>query len=345
MLYLQNVNTDVAFTIKMDFNSTLDGYFYPETVVYSSDKGVMEDLVSVDYKSILTKAGKWNPDGNILFMLICVEHGGDVTNKAIFDGIYLGGASFAYGGTASEAEKADTVNSEKSNAVITETEDGFTLTKEDYGKSAYFICSGIKASEEEHYININIKNISSNNWPYVYIYSDGNELCGTFPNVVRARPEMASSDFWMRIDLSEWADSFGDISVKVILETPDGASQTGVEYGGIYLGGSLIKDAESGNTESSGSSEETQESTEPSVSRNEPTIPGQNSEGGDDESSGVVSQTVSGDISGDSSVPVSSAGNDGESVNKWLLPASCFAAIALIAVAIALIVTKKRKKV
>ena len=91
-LYLYTGDSLMDFTVKAEFNNTLDGYFYPSVEIYqSSEETKTDSVIKIPYKELLEKAGKWNPDKNILSLSIQFFHEKDASKKLNFQSIWLGG--------------------------------------------------------------------------------------------------------------------------------------------------------------------------------------------------------------------------------------------------------------
>lgn len=91
-LYLYTGDSVMNFTVKAEFNGSLDGYFYPSVEVYkSSEETKAGSTIKIPYKQILNDAGKWNPERKILFVSIQFFHENDAAKKLSFQSIWLGG--------------------------------------------------------------------------------------------------------------------------------------------------------------------------------------------------------------------------------------------------------------
>ena len=238
------------FNVQVGFNNTLDGYFLPDTVVYSSETSVDEEIISINIKEALEKADKWNPDGNMLFICFYAKHKGDMDSFTVFDSIRLGPKDIDISDTYTEPVKIDMIqDSTKDNLTLeSKSDDGFVIKKTDYSTTASCLKGNIQYSPDTPYLYINFLGLPHNNWPYIYIYDKDNQVMGAFPKVVRVRPDLGDSKTWVRVDLRNVAESFksanSDLGVKIVLETPEGASQTPLKIGGVYLGGEQFVERE-----------------------------------------------------------------------------------------------------
>ena len=339
-LYLKNVDSSVKFIVYADFHNTLDGYFTPTTVVYSSEK-TKEELIKIAYRSELEKAGKWSPSLGYLFIKISCEHRGDADAYTTFGGIYLGGEDLALSENTSKAVKIAMTESEYiGNGVF--SADGSNFKPETLNSTAYAMKCNISATAENHYVYVNFKNLPSNNWPYIYLYNDSKEICGTFPSVVRVRPEMKDSDVWVRIDLAEWSDSFKEdndlLAVKLVLETPSGASGDGITLGGVYVAGDMFDPSDIPSPVVPETSEDDEKSEEEvSVIQNQPVDP--NAPKTSEEESREESKPA---VTSESEESSTAQPEKEEKGNTTVIIAVCAAVVAVCAAAAVIAVTRKK---
>ncbi|MDD2268178.1 MAG: hypothetical protein PHY15_01350 [Eubacteriales bacterium] len=276
-LHLVAPKSNMVFKIQVDFHNTLDGYFLPQTVIYTSAETVDEEIISIDLKEALEKEEKWNPDGNMLFICVYAQHKGDADSFTVFDSIRLGPKEISLDDTFIEPVKIDMLEDNTVNNLTLEkkADDSFLMKKEDFSASAFCLKSGIQYSPDTPYLYINFAGIPLNNWPYIYIYDKESEVMGMFPKVIRVRPEMGDSGVWVRVDLRNVSDTFkdtsGDLGVKIVFETPEGASQTPLKIGGVYLGSEKFDERTSEFPDVSVPAE-TEESKAESVEQQESTV-------------------------------------------------------------------------
>lgn len=245
-LYLYGVESNARFEVKAAFSDSLDGYTYADTIVYNSAATVSEDVIKIDYKSILSDAGKWSSTGKYLYLLVFVD-GTELTNaKLSFDSIWLGGAEIDTKEDRNVLVTAiDMMTPElQGNANLSKVTDEFgakiNLKPTTLLQESYILKIIPEMTKDNTYLYYNVSNVSANNWPYLYIRDTDTFLMGGSGTNIRVRPELGYSNIWIRINVAELANNVGDegFSLRAHISnfTYDGAGADGVNLG-VYVGG------------------------------------------------------------------------------------------------------------
>lgn len=260
--------------IKADFYDTLDGYSYPETLVYSTDGNESGDDLVLNLKKIMTEAGKWNPAGNLLYLQIIVNHSGEEGKYAAAEYIRLGGETLASREESVTPIKVNLETATTDNISFSENTlypDGFNFVKSDYQAGGHLRIGSLKSDAAHPYLYICMSDIASNNWPYFYIIENGTTVAGGGKSLIRVRPECGAGTIWTRIDLSCLSSPDAEFTLQLSLETPAGASTYTNTVGAIVLAGDSYSNDTSLTLPSGGQTDE----PEISVPKNDPTKPGE----------------------------------------------------------------------
>ena len=244
-LYLYGVKSNARFEVKASFGDSLDGYTYADTIVYNSTATVSEDVIKIDYKTILNEAGKWSSTGKYLYLMIFVDGTGLTNAKLEIDSIWLGGSTIDTQEDRSVLYTTIDMTTPdlQGNASLVKVEDSFggkikfkptTLQQE-----AYILKVIPEMTKENTYLYFNMSNVNANTWPMLYIRDTDTFLMGNGSNI-RLRPEVGESNIWIRINVAELADNVGeeDFSLRahISMITNAGAGADGAQLG-IYIGG------------------------------------------------------------------------------------------------------------
>ena len=272
-LYLYGVDSNARFEVKASFSDSLDGYTYADTVVYNSQAAVKEDVVKIDYKSILSEAGKWSSTGKYLYLLIFVD-GTDLSNaKLDIDSIWLGGSEI-------DTKEDRSVLVTTIDMMTPDLQGNATLSKvnDDFGgkiklkpttllQEAYILKVIPEMTKENTYLYYNMSNVNANTWPMLYIRDTDTFLMGSGTNI-RLRPEVGESNIWIRINVAELADNVGEegfsLRAHISMITNAGAGADGAQLG-VYVGGETfmtkLDEPEESKPEESKETEESDTST------------------------------------------------------------------------------------
>lgn len=251
-LYLYTGDSLTNFTVKAEFNGTLDGYFYPSVEVYNfSEETKPNSTVKIPYKQLLEAAGKWDPANKYLYVSIQFFHDNDAAKKLSFQSIWLGGDTIS-----------TTEDDSKGVEVFDFGEPTITgnITSKPLNNEAFPGCAEITKEEisQEGYILKDLPLGARSATPYAYVnLSQSPALTTTYfyfknPDAIithlRVRPEMAGSNVWLRLDLRDCkdgavllgADTLTLRSHISIISEPS-ATEAGPLSLGVYSGGEVFK--------------------------------------------------------------------------------------------------------
>lgn len=319
-LYIYNGDTNTDFEVYAEFyNFGLGGYNYPETLLYKSSSSTKANSeIKINYKEKLNAAGKWKPKGNILLLSIKVLHGGNAGKKVNFKSIWLGGSKI----NTKENDSVTTGVFDFMNAEYIGNNDlaefkgqypgAFMLTKPNLKQSEGYAVKDLEPGPRNNtpYMYINVCGVAPDTWPYIFFKDPDNIITGEDPILIRIRPEMGDSNFWMRIDL-RLARNGAEIlaSPNLVLRchisiySMAKATLDPVKFGGIYYGGEVFKlgsGQAGGNTTQPQSDKTTQKPTQ-KPAQNPGDKPAQNTEDKSTETTDITDTTEETDLTGDES--------------------------------------------
>lgn len=244
-LYLNLGDSVMDFTVKAELHNSLDGYFYPSVVVYTSGaETTTNSTVKIPYKQLLQDAGKWEPAGKYLGISIQFTHDGDASKTLKIESIWLGGDNFSVEETS--AVDAEAFNFADptfiGNAAVTVAGDAYSMTKEVIAQEGYVVKDLPQGKRiDTPYLYINVSQLPAGTTPNLFVKDPDNIL-----TYVRIRPEMAGSNIWLRLDLRNYVNGTAALeSENLILRSHNSFMSAGNSPAdpivfGVYNGGELF---------------------------------------------------------------------------------------------------------
>lgn len=350
-LYLYTGDSVMNFTVKAEFNGSLDGYFYPSAEVYkSSEETKAGSTIKIPYKQILNDAGKWNPEKKILFLSIQFFHDNDPAKKLSFQSIWLGGDAVSTKEDDSRTAGAFDFSEPTAKGNITFEAAAnaanrcmYTLNKERTTAEGYIVQDLPQGTRiTTPYMYINVSEVAPYTWPYFYFKNPDSIMTGEAPNPLRIRPEMNGSNLWLRVDLRQAVNGTGERILKSenltlrahisVMSSGDEPPVGPVTFG-VYYGGEVFKLGDTNppeETEDDRNNAQSGDNTVITQEPNQPVTPG-----------GATKAPA--ETNGDTT-PSDSPSDTGGGFNWWIVIGPAIAVVVLAAGGVGFFLLKKKSK-